>query len=140
MRYLQFKAISALFIEKSNAKELIGSYSNILMKSAKLIDKKVDKVEVPIRWQQLKVYGMSIARYLGEGKIEILCREIEFSITIHLKTLSCWLINKIQLEKRLESGNRRRSAIVIKVENGLKASKFYFKGLRFERVLKVVKK
>ena len=82
MRYLQSRAISALLTKKSNAEKLINSYLNILIKAAKSIDKRVVGVEVFEHWQQLKVYGMSLARYLGEEKIEVLCREIESSTEI----------------------------------------------------------
>ena len=43
--YLQSGAISALFTEKSNAKELINIHSNILMRAAKSVDKGVVEVE-----------------------------------------------------------------------------------------------
>ena len=42
--------------------------------------------------------------------------------------------------KRLESGNGRGFAIVIKVQNSIKALKLCFKGLRFEKALKIVEK
>lgn len=44
------------------------------------------------------------------------------------------------LEKRLESGIRRGSAINIIVENSIEIFILYFKGLWFEEALKVVKK
>lgn len=83
---------------------------------------------------------MSLEQYLGEGKIEILYREIESSTSIQLKTLRCWLINETRLKERLESGNRKRSAIVIIVGNSVKAFKLYSKRLRFGGTFKVVEK
>ena len=138
--YSQSGAISALLTEKSNAEELISSHSNILIRAAKSVDEGVVGVEALERWQRLKVHGMSLARYLGEGKMEVLCREIESSTGIQLKTLPRWLINETRLEERLESGNGRGSAIVITVGNGVEASKLCSKGLRFGGALKVVEK
>lgn len=59
---------------------------------------------------------------------------------IQLKTIFCWLINEIPLEKRLKSGTRRGLAIFITVENSTKVSTLCAKSLRFEGVLKMVGK
>lgn len=72
--------------------------------------------------------------------MELLCQEIESSISITLKTISRWLVTKTRLEERLESGNGRRSAIVITVGNSTEASRLFSKGLRFGGALKVVEK
>lgn len=98
--YSQSRAISALLTEKSSAGQLISNHSNILIRAAKAIDEGVIGVEALERWQRLKVHGMSLARYLEEGKMEILCREIESSTGIQLKTVPRWLIGKSQLEER----------------------------------------
>ena len=82
--YSQSGAISALLTEKFNAEELISNHTNILIRAAKSVDEGVIGVEALERWQRLKVHGMSLARYLGKGKMEILCREIESSIGIQL--------------------------------------------------------
>lgn len=71
--------------------------------------------------------------------MELLCREIESSTGIQLKTLPRWLANEAQLE-RLESGNGRESGIVITVGNSMEASRLSSKVLRFGGALKVVKK
>lgn len=138
--YSQSGAISAVLTERSNAEELISNDSNILIRAAKSVDERVIGVEAFERWQRLKVHGMSLARYLGEGKMEIVCREIESSTGIQLKTLPRWLINENRLEERLESGNGRGCAIVITVGNSAEASKLCSKGLRFGGALKVVEK
>lgn len=71
--------------------------------------------------------------------MELLCREIESSTGIQLKTLPRRLANEAQLE-RLESGNGRESGIVITVGNSMEASRLSSKVLRFGGALKVVKK
>lgn len=83
---------------------------------------------------------MSLARYFGEGKMELLSRKIESLTGIKLKTIPCWLINEARLEERLESGDRRGSAIVITVGNSTEASQLSSKRLRFGGNLKVVEK
>lgn len=138
--YLQSGAISILLIEKSNAENLVRDHSNMLIRVAKSVDKKVIGRKALEHWQKFKVHGMPLAQYLGEGKIELLCQEIKSSIRIKLKTLPHWFICETWLEKRLESRSRRGSAIVITVRNNAEAFKLYSKRLRFEEVLKVVEK
>ncbi len=75
--YSQSGAISALLTEKSSTEQLVCNHSNMLIRTAKAVDPGVIGVEALVRWQRLKVHGMSLARYLGEGKMEVLCREIE---------------------------------------------------------------
>ena len=140
MGYSQSGAISALFTEKSSTEQLVKNHSNIIIRVAKAVDVGVIGVKALERWQRLKVHGMSLARYLGEGKMEVLCREIESSTGIQLKTVPCWLISESQLEKRLESGTGRGSAIVITVGTSEEASKLCSGGLRFGGALKVVEK
>ena len=110
------------------------------IRATKLVNKKVICIETLEHWQRLKVYRIFLAQYLGKGKIELLCQEINSSTKMQLKTLPCWLISEIQLEKRLKSANGRRSTIVITVRNDAEALKLCFKGLRFEEALKVVKR
>lgn len=86
LRYFQSGSISALLREKSNAEELIKDHSNTLIRATKSVDEGVVGLEALERWQRLKVHGMSLARYLGEGKMDLLCREIESSTDIKLKT------------------------------------------------------
>ena len=47
------------------------------------------RVEVLKYLQRLKVYRMPLESYLGEGKMELLKREVESVIEIQLKALSC---------------------------------------------------
>ncbi len=138
--YSQSGAISALLTEKSSAEQLVNNHSNILIRAAKAVDAGVIGVEALERWQRLKVHGMSLARYLGKGKMEVLCREIESSTGIQLKTVPRWLISESRLEERLESGTGRGSAIVITVGTSEEAAKLCSKGLRFGGALKVVEK
>lgn len=129
--YSQSGAISALLMEKTNAEDLIREHSNLLIRAAKSVDSGVIDVEAPERWQRLKVHGMSLVRYLREGKMELLYREIESSAGIKLKTLPHWLINEVRLEGRLESGNNKGSAIIITMGKIIEASRLCSKGLRF---------
>ncbi len=66
--YAQSGAISALLTEKASAEDLVKEHSNVLIRAAKSIDEAVIGVEALERWQRLKVHGMSLARYFGEGK------------------------------------------------------------------------
>ncbi len=138
--YSQSRAILGLLTEKSNAEELLGEYSTTLIRAATFVDKGVVEVERLERWYRLKVHGMPLMRYLGEGKMELLCREIESSTGIKLKTMPRWLISKARLEERLEAGNGKGLAIVITVGNEVEVSRLCPKGLRFGGASKVVEK
>lgn len=138
--YSQSGAISALLTEKSNAENLVRDHSNMLIRAAESVDEKVTSIEALERWQRLKVHGMSLAQYLGEGKMELLRREIKSSTGIQLKTPPRWLISETRLEEWLESGSGRGSAIVITVGNSAEVSKLCSKGLKFGGTLKVVEK
>lgn len=140
MGYAQSGAISAFFKEKASVEDFVKEHSNILIRAAKSIDKAVIGVEALECWEQLKVHGMSLARYFGERKMELLSGKIEFLTKIKLKTTPHWLINKARLEKHLESGDGRGSAIVIIVRNSIETSQLYSKELRFGGTLKVVEK
>lgn len=103
--YSQSGAISALLTEKGDATELLKICTNILIRAAKTIDRVVIGVEALEHWQRLKVHGMPLGRYLGEGKMELLKREVESSTGIKLKTVPRWLIHESRLRERLESGS-----------------------------------
>ena len=83
---------------------------------------------------------MLLGRYLGEGKMELLKREVKLSTGVQLKTTPCWLIYESRLRERQESGNYRGSFIVITVANNSNATYLCARGLRFERTLKVVER
>ncbi len=85
VRYAQSGAISALLKEKISAEDLVKEHSNVLIKAAKSIDEVVIRGEALKHWERLKLHGMSLARYFGEGKIELLLCKIESSIGIKLK-------------------------------------------------------
>lgn len=138
--YSQSGAISALLTEKGDATELLKTRTNILIRAAKTIDRAIIGIEALEHWQRLKVHGMPLGRYLGEGKMELLKREVESSIGIRLKTVPQWLIHESRLRERLESGSNRGSAIVITVANHSEASYLCAKSLRFGGGLKVVEK
>ena len=91
-------AISGLLTEKSNAEDLLRDHATTLIRAAKLVDKRVIGFEALERWHRLKVHGMPLMRYLGEGKMELLYWEIESSTGIKLKTTPRWLINEERLE------------------------------------------
>ena len=102
VRYSPSGAVSALLTEKANARILIPRLSNVLIRAAKTVDEAIVGVEILEHWQHLKVHGMSLDRYLGEGKMELLKREVESSTGIQLKTLPHWLINENRLREQQE--------------------------------------
>lgn len=82
VKYAPSGAIYALITEKANAGLLIPRLSNSLIRAAKTVDAAVVGVEILEHWQRLKVHGMPLERYLGDGKMELLQREVESSTGI----------------------------------------------------------
>ena len=65
-----------------------------LSERQKIVDQAVIGVEVLEHWYRLKVYEMSLERYLGDRKMELFRREIKSLTGIWLKTTPRWLISK----------------------------------------------
>lgn len=91
-------------------------------------------------WQRLKVHGIPLERYLGEGKMELLRQEVELLTGIQLKALPCWLISEDRLREAKTTGNKWGSAIVIIVKGETKAKKLYTSNQRFDGLIRVVEK
>lgn len=89
-------------------------------------------------WQQLKVHKMPLKRYLR--KIELFKKKVESAIGIQLKTLLYELISESWLKKQQKFDNKQGSAIIIIVSNKSKSKKLYVSGLRFDGVVKIIKK
>ena len=140
VKYAPSGAISALLNEKADAGLLIPRKSNLLIRAVKSVDPEVIGVEVLEHWQRLKVHGMPLERYLGEGKMELLKREVESATGIQLKTIPRWLISESRLREQQESNNKRGSAIVITVSGESEAKTLCASGLRFGGVVKIVEK
>ena len=67
VKYAPSGAISALLTEQANAGSLIRRLSNLLIRMVKTVDPAVVGVEILEHWQRLKVHGIPLERYLGEG-------------------------------------------------------------------------
>jgi len=80
-------AISAFLTEKADVGQLIPRRSNLLIQAVKVVDLAVAGIKILEHWQRLNVYGMPLERYLGEGKMELLRREVESAMGIQLKTV-----------------------------------------------------
>lgn len=86
------------------------------------------------------MYEIALARYFGEGKIELFLRKIECSIGIKLKTTLSCPINEAWLKKCLKSVQLKRSAIIIIVGNSTEAIQLCSRRLRFKATLKAREK
>lgn len=140
VRYLPSGAVSALLTENSHAGTIIPCLSNVLIRAAKSVDQAIIGVEVLEHWQRLKIHGMPLERYLREGSMDLLKREVESSTGIQPKARPRWLINENCLREQQETGNKRGSAIVITVKGEAKAKKLCASGLRFGGVIRVVER
>ena len=111
-----------------------------MIQTIKTIDDTVVGIEILEQWQRLKVYSMSLDRYLRLEKMGLLKREVESSTEILLKATLHWLINENRLQKQQKTSNKRRSAIVITVSNKNVAKQLIASGLRFGGAVKKVEK
>lgn len=68
------------------------------------MDSSMIGVEVLEHWQQLKVHGMSLERYLRLKKMEVPKQEVESSTSIQLKAFLRWLIYKNRLQDQQKIG------------------------------------
>lgn len=102
---------------------LLPQRSNLLIRAANRVDNEVIGVEVLEQWQRLKVYGMSLERYLGAGKMVLLMRQVESSTGVQLQLTPRWLINENRLKEQQELSDKRGSAIVITVSNEIEAKR-----------------
>lgn len=68
MEYPKSGIISALSIKKSGIKQLVGNYSNILIKVIKVVNMGVIRVEALEHRPRLKIYRMSFTRILKRRK------------------------------------------------------------------------
>lgn len=80
--YSQFEAISTYLTKKADVIVLLKTWINVLIRVTKTIDQAVIGAKTLERWHSLKVYGISLERYLGEGKIELFRWEVKFSTEI----------------------------------------------------------
>ncbi len=83
---------------------------------------------------------MSLERYLGPEKLELLRREVEFSTGILLKTMPHWFIGEDRLKVQQEESNKWGSAIVIIVSSEYEAKQLIANGLCFGGAVKKVEK
>lgn len=65
----------------------------------KTVDSTIVRVEIIEYWQRLKVYRISLERYLNKRSMELFKHEVVFLTGIQLKVLFNWLMNKIHLRE-----------------------------------------
>ena len=104
-------------MENADTTMLLPQQLNLLIWATKTVDDVVMRIEVLEQWQRLKVYGISLEKYFGLGKIRLLKKKRESSTGILLKATPRWLINEDRLREQLKINNKDGSAIVIIVSN-----------------------
>ena len=132
--------VLALLTEKADATMLLPERSNLLIQAAKTVDNTLVGVEIIKQWQCLKVHGMSLERYLGPGKLKLLRREVESSTGILLKAMPHWLITEDFVKEQQDKSNKQKSAIVITVNNKIKAKRLIANRFQFGGIIKKVER
>lgn len=78
VRYLSSSAVSALFTQNINARVVIPSLLNVFIWVIKTVDSTIVRVEIIKYWQRLKVYRISLERYLNKKSMELFKHEVVF--------------------------------------------------------------
>jgi hypothetical protein len=108
-------AISGQLKEGVNAEMLISAKEEIL-KAIKKIDSSIISIQATEQWYSLRVYTVSLERYLNSSGIEKLQEEIESSNAINLPYRPRW-INQKRAEERFNNKEIRYSTAIIKVRS-----------------------
>lgn len=82
IKYLPFRAVFVLLTENSHAMRIISHLSNIFIWIPKSVHQTIIEVELLAYWQDFKMHGMSLERYLAIKSIKLLKFKVEFLTSI----------------------------------------------------------
>lgn len=129
LRYTQRGHLSGLTVEHARAEDLL-EYAARVTAAARTLDPAIVEVEKTEKWRKLRVHGVSLDRYLGEGGLELAKQEIELMTGEALPYAPRWIRSQT-LEERFHSGTVARSTLVVTVRSKNAADTIMAKGLSF---------
>ena len=129
MAYTGKGNLTGVMSENACADELL-SYAPAVMTAVKKLDPEVAYMEKTEKWLKLRVHGVALDRYMGEGGMEVAREEIELMTGERLPYAPRW-IKGDTLAERFDSGSIKRSTLVLTVKSKKAADVILAKGLSF---------
>lgn len=129
LRYTMKGHLSGLMNENASADDLLR-YGAVVFTKAREVDPAIIDLEKTERWRKLRVHGVALDRYLGEGGLELAQEEIELTTGISLAYKPHWIKNDTLVE-RYDSGAIRHSTLVVTVKSKQVADTMLAKGVSF---------
>lgn len=129
LRYTRRGHLSGLTVEHGRADDLL-EYAATVTAAARDLDPAVVEVEKTEKWRKLRVHGVSLDRYLGDGGLELAKQEIELMTGEALPYAPRWIRSQT-LEERFHSGTVARSTLVVTFRSKNAADTIMAKGLSF---------
>lgn len=110
--------------------EDLFEYAPTVMAAVQKLDPEVTKMEKTEKWHKLRVHGVELDRYMGQGRLEVAREEIELMTGEQLPYAPRW-IKRDSLHERFHSGTIKRSTLVLTVKSKRAAGAMLAKGLSF---------
>jgi hypothetical protein len=76
IRYTEKRNLSGVMSENACAEDLI-EFAPTVMAAVQTLDPEVTNMEKTEKWRKLRVHGVELDRYMGEGRLEVAREEIE---------------------------------------------------------------
>jgi hypothetical protein len=130
LRCTEKSNLSGMMRENACAEELLA-HAAIVMAAVQKLDPAVVSIEKTERWRKLRVHGVALDRYMGEGGLDVTREEIEVMTIEKLPYAPRWIKTQT-LNERFENGSIKRSALVLTVTSKQAADAILAKGLSFD--------
>ncbi|KAI7221198.1 hypothetical protein KC343_g620 [Hortaea werneckii] len=115
MGYTEKGNLTGVFGENACAEDLFA-YASAVMAAVQKLDSEIVHMDKTEKWCKLRVHGVALDRYMAEGGLELERKEIELMAGEQLRYAPRW-IKGDTLDERYESGEIKRSTLVLTVKN-----------------------
>jgi hypothetical protein len=122
--------LSGMMRENACAEELLA-HAAIVMAAVQKLDPAVVSIEKTERWRKLRVHGVALDRYMGEGGLDVTREEIEVMTIEKLPYAPRWIKTEA-LNERFVNGSIKRSTLVLTVTSKQAADAILAKGFSFD--------
>lgn len=123
LKYTEKGNLSGIVSENACADDLFG-YAAIVMPTVQKLDHAVVDMEKTEKWRKLRVHGVALDRYLGEGGLDTAREEIEVMTGEQLPYAPRW-IKGDTLGERFDNGSIKRSTLVLTVKSKKAATRLW---------------
>ncbi|KAI7695118.1 alpha/beta-hydrolase, partial [Hortaea werneckii] len=127
MRYTEKGNLTGLLSETACAEDLLH-YAPAVMAAVQKLDPEVMYMGKTEKWRKLRVHGVALDRYMGDGGLELVREEIELMMGEQLPYAPRW-IKEDTLSERFHGGTVKRSTLVLTVKSKQTADTILAKGI-----------